>query len=214
MRYVIWFAVISNAHLGEKSLLTRVNHVNYHFMSYKDVKDNNVPQQLNLSLDEFLDQAGVPLEVLNEQASRPQPKVLSLGDYHALVLKLNKAYPSFSFDSKQVRIRQVKRGSIPGHIQRAAANIRAWQRELDALATCEAADKAVQAAVAELRLLDRLGTNGARAVEESNPFARKRRRVKEDILDEEPHSDDDAVSRSSMNSSASMQSLKRRWENL
>jgi hypothetical protein len=135
----------------------------------------------DLSLEEFLQIAGVQIDDLNAQASAPQPKTLSLVNYNNLLKTLQEKFPTSSFDIKARRSRQQKESALPAQIRRGENSIRAWKRELGSISTHKAADLAVEAAEVEMRLNDRLGNSGARSVDAANPFRRhKRQRMLDD----------------------------------
>ena len=147
-------------------------------------EDNQVYDN-NLSVQDFLSQTGVSYEDLNAEALKPQPTSLSLANYNVLVLQLSKSHPTFMFDRKSRHARVMKRGLIPNQILRAEDNIRAWKREMQALLTCDKADRVLASADAEMRLLDRMGTAGVVHYNDKNPLKHKRRPTQDMEDDEE-----------------------------
>ena len=70
----------------------------------------------------------------------------------------------------------MKRGILPTQVLKAKQSIRAWERELQALDTCTKADQVLDAAESEMKLLDRMGNSGLKAINEDNPLKLKRKR--------------------------------------
>jgi len=131
-----------------------------------------------LTVEQFLNQAGVSVGELDEEASKPQPSALSLANYHALTNRLALSHPGFNFDSKSRRLRVQKRGALPSQILKALQNAKAWERELQALNTCNKADQVLEVAECEMRLLDRMGNTGLTEYQDDNPLKRQVRKRK------------------------------------
>ncbi len=113
-----------------------------------------------LSIADFLLQAGVTSDELNAEASTPQPAVLDLDAYNDILNQVSKSHPSFRFDGPTRRMRVLRRATLPKQVLAAKANIRAWEREIQALSTYEKADQVLGSAEAEMKLLSRMGTSG------------------------------------------------------
>ena len=93
--------------------------------------------QNHLSVDDLLAQEGITTDDLAEESRKPQPATLSLDSYNDLVNSFSNTHPSFSFNGKSRHTRVLKRALLPTQIQKAKASIRAWEREIQAMITCE-----------------------------------------------------------------------------
>jgi len=131
-----------------------------------------------------------------------------LATYNNLLQTLKEKYPTSCFDNRSRRLRQQKENALPAQIRRSQNLIRGWQKELAVVASHKTADLALEAAETELRLTDRLGNSGARPVDVTNPF---RRRKRQRMSDDEQLLDDEAQEAAEVSSTAS---LERRSANL
>ena len=116
--------------------------------------------QNHLSVDDLLAQEGFTIDDLAEESRKPQPATLSLEAYNDLVNSFSNTHPSFSFNAKTRNTRVIKRDLLPKQIQKAKASIRAWEREIQAMSTCEKADQVLASAEAEMKLVTRMDTAG------------------------------------------------------
>ena len=116
----------------------------------------------NLTYEEFLLQAGVTNSELKAEAAIKQPSTLSLDDYNGLLNSVSKTHPNFNFDNKSRVYRVLRRAVLPKQVLKAKMSINAWEKEIQAMSTCEKADHILNAAESEIKLTARISTSGVK----------------------------------------------------